>query len=91
MSGAYRMARAMNETTIHAGQRGADEAEPPVAPRVGSPIIHWRLASYREPDGPRYAVYVDGILITSGHRTGEDALVVAERLMDARRPEAAAH
>jgi hypothetical protein len=43
--------------------------------------VRWYLASRPDAAGARYAVYVDGILITSGHGTGEEALAEAERIV----------
>jgi hypothetical protein len=45
--------------------------------------VRWYLASQPDAAGPRYAVYVDGILITSGHDSGEEALAEAERIVGA--------
>jgi len=43
----------------------------------------WHLAARQSTGGllVEYAVYVDGVLVTEGHATGEHALVEAQRLL----------
>ena len=72
-------------TTVH-GLSGTQESPATLeqghpVPEAGTRSTRWYLASQASSDGPRYAVYVDGHLITSGHRTGAGALAEAQRLL----------
>ncbi len=45
--------------------------------------VRWHLAARQSTGGllVEYAVYVDGVLVTEGHATGEHALTEAQRLL----------